>query len=60
MYEKNNIKSADLCERCVWGKDEGCLERECSQCPMGSEQRECKCDEVKIGTPCSYFKEAEG
>ena len=42
MCGKNNIKSGDLCERCVWGNDEGCLERECSQCPMGSEQRECK------------------
>lgn len=59
----NQIKSTDLCERCVYS-DEFCP-RNCSNCRQlmhasASNEREvCRCDTIQFGTPCPYFEEAE-
>lgn len=59
-----HIKSADLCERCVYS-DEFCEPyidcQFCGQRMYASDaQYGCCCDTVKTGTPCPYFREAEG
>lgn len=59
----NQIKSPALCERCRYS-DELCeAPRSCSSCPQHIAAPTvwylCRCDTVKEGTPCKYFKEVE-
>lgn len=55
--EPNNIKSADLCDRCVY--DITRCRFLCIECPLDEECGLCKCRTIRWGTPCPYFKESE-
>ena len=60
MEDRNVIKSKDLCERCHFvAGGEHCTKTPCGECEMQKPNRECKCDDVQQGTPCTYFKERE-
>lgn len=60
MDDRNTIRSKDLCDRCEYGgQSVHCLTMACGECPMQKPDRECKCDDVKMGTPCTYFKDKE-
>lgn len=59
----NQIKSTGLCERCRYS-DELCeAPRSCTGCKQHINAPTilylCRCDTVKEGTPCKYFKEVE-
>lgn len=53
----NNIKSADLCERCVYSYDTHCSGKNCLDCERRLPGGNCKCLSVKKNTPCPDFKE---
>lgn len=54
----NHIKSAELCERCVYGFDRYCIERGCDECERLVDGK-CKCDGIRENTPCPYFEEVK-
>ena len=54
----NHIKSAELCERCVYGFDRYCIERGCNGCEMSVDGK-CKCIGIRENTPCPYFEEED-
>ena len=61
MEIRQIVKSPETCERCRYS-DELCDVRSCSSCPQHIAAPTvwylCRCDTVKEGTPCKYFKEA--
>lgn len=54
-----NVRSLDLCNRCVFRFGGPiCVNRTCDDCEMmNAENGMCRCDEVRVGTPCPSFKE---
>lgn len=54
----NNLKTKDLCERCVYGcyKDLYGARACVCQCSMYSASG-CKCNSIRYNTPCPHFKE---
>ena len=54
----NHIKSAELCERCVYGFDRYCTEHGCNGCERSVDGK-CKCIGIRENTPCPYFEEDE-
>ena len=57
--ERNNIKSTELCERCVYYG--GICGLKCfygENCEM-IENDSCKCVRVPLRTPCDYFVERD-
>ena len=54
--DKNNIKSKDLCERCMYGYFRHCYGKDCTDCEMNGGKK-CKCIMIKEGAPCPYFRE---
>lgn len=53
----NHIKTADLCERCVYGLM--CyVYFDCRGCPC-VEDGWCRCIMIKNNTPCPYFEEVK-
>lgn len=59
-----HIKSADLCERCVYSYK--FCPHNCSNCRQlmyasaDLSHIRCRCDTIQFGTPCPYFDEAKG
>ena len=52
-----HIKSADLCERCVYGKTRTCVKyNHCYGC-MNNDDIGCRCIQIMPNTPCPYFEE---
>lgn len=54
--DNNNIKSLDLCRRCVYNYVTHCCGRDCVGCEMYQFDN-CKCFSIRHNTPCPYFKE---
>lgn len=53
----DHIKSADLCERCVYGLRRTCdVYFDCQGCPC-MEDGWCRCMKINHNTPCPYFRE---
>lgn len=58
--ENNPIKTADLCERCVYSADRTCdTHFDCHECPCLTADGRCRCLGIKGNTPCPYFEDAE-
>ena len=55
-YQDNelNIKSDDLCDRCIFGNCNIECRKINNPCQMDSGAL-CLCDSVQYGTPCEYF-----
>lgn len=53
-----NIKTADLCERCVYGFDRYCTEHGCNGCARSVDGK-CKCIDIRENTTCPYFEEED-
>lgn len=59
--ENNPIKTADLCERCVYSTDRTCDNYfDCQDgCPCFTADGRCRCLGISGNTPCPYFEDAE-
>lgn len=61
---ENNIKSADLCNRCIYSFYRHCSEKmkgNCVGCIMDDTGKPggCKCLAINPNTPCPYFEEED-